>query len=136
LARRQPAAQVLLDKVGKRDDDFRRQHGNDQHRPDAVRLGQAEDKKEHGIGQVTRAMELELAALRGAPGEPLGHLMMIEDVEQAERELKDDQAPKHVRGHGAISRNMAIWRMMRPKRGWKICSVKLNLRSKSSAWVT
>ncbi len=36
---------------------------------------------------------------------------MVDDVEQTERELNGDQAPKHWGGHGAISRNIAIWRM-------------------------
>src|SRR5262249_46069724 len=35
LARRKLSTQVLLDEVDKCDDDFCRQHGNDQHRPDA-----------------------------------------------------------------------------------------------------
>ena len=38
LACRQLSAQVLLDKVGERDDDFRRQHGNHQHRPEALEI--------------------------------------------------------------------------------------------------
>src|SRR5262249_62112750 len=41
-----------------------------------------------------------------------------------------------IGAHGAISRNIAIWRTSSPSRGWKICSVKLNLPSGSCAWVT
>ncbi len=54
------------------------------------------------------------------------------------RRVPHSHAPcSHVPcGHGATSRKIAIWRMIRPKRGWKICSVKLNLPSGSSAWVT
>ncbi len=67
LARRQLSAQILLDKVGERDDDFRRQHGYHQHRPQALELEQAEREEEHSVGKVARAVKLELAALRDSP---------------------------------------------------------------------
>src|SRR5262249_7496964 len=136
LARRQLSTQVLLDEVRKCDDDFCRQHGNDEHRPEAFKFEQAKREEEHGVGEVARAVKFELAALRDSPRQALHHFVVVDDVEQTERELNSDQGPKERGGHGAISRNMAIWRRSRPKRGWKICSVKLNFPSGSSAWVT
>ena len=86
--------QVLLDKVGKRDDDFRCQHGYHHDCPESLELEQAEREEKHGIGEVASAVKLELAALRDSPGQPFHHFMMVEDVEQAERELNGDQGPK------------------------------------------
>jgi hypothetical protein len=87
LARRQLAAHVLLDEVDERDDHLGPKHGDHQHRPQAAWREQAEDQEQRRIGEVARAMEPELAALLPSPGDPLGHLMMVDDVEQAEREL-------------------------------------------------
>jgi len=133
LARRQLSAHILLDEVGERDDDFGPQHGDYQHRPKTPELKQAEREEEHGVGEIARGVELELAALRDPPRQSFHHFVMVDNVKQPERELNGDQDPKHWGGHGAISRNIAIWRMSRPKRGWKTCSVKLNLPSGSSA---
>src|SRR5262249_7435541 len=93
-SRRQLSTQVLLDEVDKCDDDFCRQHGNDQHRPDAFKFEQTEPEKEHGVSEVARAVKLELAALRSSPRQALHHFVMVDDVEQAEHELNSDQGPK------------------------------------------
>ena len=96
LARRQLAAQVLLDEVDQRDDELRRQHGDHQHGRHAVRLGEAEHEEEHGIGEVSHGMQNKLAPLRTPPCDPLGQLVMIENVEQAHRELGGDQRPERT----------------------------------------
>jgi hypothetical protein len=108
LARRQLAAQVFFDEIHERDEDFRRQHGNQEHRPKTVRLEPAEQKKEHRVGEIARAMKRKLVALRGPPCNALGHFVMIDDVEQTHRKVGGDQGPQHRGRHGAISRNTAI----------------------------
>src|SRR5437899_852184 len=101
-----------------------------------MQLETAERDEQQRVDEVARGVEFELVTLRGPPGEPLGQLVMVDDVEQAERELNDDQDPQEGRIHGWSSRKIAIWRSSRPWRGWMICSVKLNLPSGSSACVT
>jgi hypothetical protein len=48
LARREPAARVLLDEIDQRDDDLDEQHCHHQHRPDAMHLEAAEQHEQHG----------------------------------------------------------------------------------------
>src|SRR5215467_5064595 len=81
-------------------------------------------------------MQAQLAALRRAPGEALGELVVIERVERAHEDLQRDQRPEDQNGHVPASRNTAVWRISAPKRGWTRSRVKLNQPSASSPWVT
>src|SRR5262249_44481248 len=108
-------------------------HRDHQYRPEPARLGQAESEEQRCVDEIAHAVQPELTALRRPPRQPLGQLVVVENVEQAERELNGDQGPEHGRGHDLTSRKIAIWRRSSPNRGWKICSVKLNLPSGSSA---
>ena len=116
LAGRQFPAQILLDEIHQRDDDFRDQHRDDDHRKDAVNFEPAEHEEQQRVEEIAYAVELQFLTLRGAPGEPLGQFMMIERVEGAHRDLNADQGPKQRR-HDAAPRNTADWRISGPMRG-------------------
>ncbi len=62
----------------------------------AVRLRKPEHEEQRGISEVARGMQIELAPLRAPPRDPLGQLVMIENVEQAHRELGGDERPEHA----------------------------------------
>src|SRR5262245_2360247 len=136
LARRQMSRQILLDEIDERHHDFGCQQRQDQHRPHSMRLKPAKNEEQHRIDGVAHAMQHQLAALRAPPGQPLDELMVKENVERPECELNSDQAPQHQRVHATTSRNIPIWRIRWPSRGWMTCSVKLKRPSGSSAWVT
>ncbi len=103
FARRKFPAHVLFDKIHQRDDDFHDQDRDDQHRPDAVDFQPAERQEQQRIKRVAHAIELKLTPLRRAPGQPLGHFVMIERVERSHRDLNGDQGPEIRRGHGVAS---------------------------------
>src|SRR5262249_4474084 len=100
--------------------------------PDAVHLEPAEQHEQHPVEQIADRVQYELALLRASPRQPLGHFMVVDDIERAERDLDDDQRPEDGRGHGSASRNTAPWWISVPKRGWMTSSVKLNFPSPSS----
>lgn len=106
LARRQLAAQILLDEIHQRDDDLDREHGQDGNRKNAVHLEPAEHEEQQRIEHVADAVQLQLMALRWTPGEPLGEFMVIEGVEGAHRDLDGDQGPQQRR-HDEASLNTA-----------------------------
>ena len=116
LARRQLAARVLLDEVHQRHDDFDDQHGEHRHCPEAVRLGPTERDEQQGIKEVARAVQPQFALLRGAPGEALGQLVVIERVERSHEDLHRDEKPEGERRHVPASRKTAVWRISAPKR--------------------
>ena len=106
FARRQFPAHVLFDEIHQRDDDFRDQHRDDEHRKNAVHFEPAEHQKQKRVEHVAQRMELQFVSLRGTPRQPLGQLMVIEGVEHPHHDLNGDQGPKQRR-HDAASRNTA-----------------------------
>src|SRR4051812_18408503 len=136
LTCRQMPRQILLDEIDERHRDLGRQQQQNQHRPYAMRLDPAESEEQHRVDDIARTMQHQLAPLRAPPSEPLGQLMVIENVERPKCELNGDQTPQHRRVHVTTSRNIPIWRIMWPSRGWMSCSVKLKRPSGSSACVT
>ena len=73
------------------------QHRDDEHRQDAVHFQPAEHQEQQRIEHIAHAVQLQLVALRGPPGEPLGQFMVIERVERAHRDLNGDQGPEQRR---------------------------------------
>ncbi len=63
FAGRQPAAQILLDKVHQGDDEFGGQHGDHDHREHAMHFEPAEHEEQQRIEKVADAVELQFMAL-------------------------------------------------------------------------
>ena len=135
FARGQLAAHVLLDEVGERDEHLDGERRHHQHGEQPVHLKEAEHEEQHRVDEAARRMQGQLVALRRAPREPLGQLVVIDGVESRHRDLDGDEGPKH-RGHGCASWKAAVWQMSRPSRGWMRSSLNRKRPSPSSACVT
>jgi hypothetical protein len=94
FTRRQLSAQVFLNEIHQGHDHFHDQNGDHDHRPEPVNFQPAERQEQQGVERVAHAMELELVALRRAPGQPLRQFMVIKCVECAHRNLDGDQGPE------------------------------------------
>ena len=116
FARRQFSAQILLDEIHQRDDDFDHQHGDDDDGENAVDFEPAEHQEQKRVEQIAHAVQFQLVALRGPPRQPLGQFVVIEGVEHPHRDLDGNQGPKQRR-HRVASRNTADCRISVPKRG-------------------
>ena len=60
-------------------------------------------QEQQRVEHVAHAMQSEARDAARPPGEPLRHLVVIEGVERAHRDLNGDQRPKQWRGHDAAS---------------------------------
>ena len=94
FAGRKFSAHVLFDEIHQRDDDLGGQNRDNRHRRQPVRLQPTQHQEQQRVEHVARAVEPKLVALRRTPRQPLRHLMVIEGIERAHRDLNRDQAPK------------------------------------------
>ncbi len=113
LARRQLAAQILLDEIHQRDDDLGDQDCHDQDRQHAVNLQPAEQQEQQRIEHVADAVQLQLETLRRAPRQALGEFVVIESVEHAHHDLDGDEGPQQRR-HDTASLKTADWWISAP----------------------
>ena len=90
LACRKFPAEVLFNKIHQGDHDLGDKNRDHQSGPEPVNLEPTQRQEQQRVKNVAHAVQPQFLPLRGPPRQPLRHLMMVERVERAHRDLNAD----------------------------------------------